>query len=572
MTPIDSITWGTQLDASEPINVFFVGRGGSRFIGEGDSYTSEGFNAYEQAQIMAALGAIEDVTNLKFNVVTNAANADFQLVLDTNEIGADGYLGVFNPPGETYEGIGIFNGIGAGWDRSAGGGLEPGGYGYTTIVHELLHGLGLAHPHDTGGTSSVMEGVSTAFNSYGENDLNQGIFTTMSYNSGYANGPTGNRGASSLSYGYEAGPMALDIAALQSLYGAGNHRGGNTVYNLPDSNGTGTSWQSIWDTGGTDEIRYSGIRDITIDLREATLKQGDGGGGFVSMARNISGGFTIANGVMIENATSGSGDDWLVGNHGANEIDGNDGNDTIYGRDGDDILWGGAGRDYLSGGRDADILWGENGNDRIAGGGGRDALRGGNGNDVIIGGTDIDALYGGADNDRMYGGSYGDRMKGGIGNDRLFGGTGRDTMRGEDGADRLFGGHDSDALYGGNGNDLIEGGGGRDRAQGNGGQDTFIFSDLADVDRGSSRRDIIGDFANDVDTLDLSNIDADATVGGNQAFDFIGRAGFTEAGQLRVQWSESRIVLQADVDGDGASDFEIELRNLASIQANDILL
>lgn len=92
------------------------------------------------------------------------------------------------------------------------------------------------------------------------------------------------------------------------------------------------------------------------------------------------------------------------------------------------------------------------------------------------------------------------------------------------------------------------------------------------MDRGSSRRDIIGDFTNDVDTLDLSYIDADATTGGNQAFDLIGRAGFTAAGQLRVQWSDSRIVLQADIDGDGITDFEIELRNLASIQSNDILL
>ncbi len=80
------------------------------------------------------------------------------------------------------------------------------------------------------------------------------------------------------------------------------------------------------------------------------------------------------------------------------------------------------------------------------------------------------------------------------------------------------------------------------------------------------------DFTNDVDTLDLSYIDADATTGGNQAFDLIGRAGFTAAGQLRVQWSDSRIVLQADIDGDGITDFEIELRNLASIQSNDILL
>jgi serralysin len=56
--------------------------------------------------------------------------------------------------------------------------------------------------------------VHTSFRDYGVSGLNQGIFSTMSYNTGYQTTP-------SLSYlrGNEAGPMALDIAALQALYG-----------------------------------------------------------------------------------------------------------------------------------------------------------------------------------------------------------------------------------------------------------------------------------------------------------------------------------------------------------------
>lgn len=567
--PLTSLYWGVPIDVQNNVVQVYFAPDGETY----DGYTSEGFNVYEKAQFVSAMTYIADRTGLDFNIVTDVNDADTILVLDLDELSSETnpILGYFNPPGTSNAGVGVFNGDL--WDRAADGDLERGGYGYVTIVHELLHGLGMSHPHDTGGTSSVMDGVTVPFNSFGNSDLNQGIYTTMSYNSGFANGPSLAQGDPSFDYGYQAGPMALDLAVLQALYGTGGgFRAGNTVYDLPDRFDQNTSWQAIWDTGGTDEIRYNGSRDVTIDLREATLNYEVGGGGFISAAEDTRGGYTIAHGVVIENATGDGGDDRLVGNRAGNELRGNDGNDTAYGRDGNDTMYGGNGRDYMSGGRDDDLIWGGNGTDRVAGGGGRDTLRGGNGNDEIIGGTDVDTLFGGNHDDSMYGGSNTDRMQGDNGNDRLFGGTGSDTLRGEDGDDRLFGGRDNDVLFGGNGHDFIKGGAGQDRVQGNGGQDTFYFRSLDDVDRGSLRRDIIGDFTNDVDTLDLSHIDADTTTAGDQAFDLIGRAGFSDAGQLRLQWSDGRIVLQADVNGDGIIDFEIELRNLASIQDNDIIL
>ena len=63
-------------------------------------------------------------------------------------------------------------------------------------------------------------------------------------------------------------------------------------------------------------------RPVTIDLRPATLLVGPGGGGFISYVHGIFGGFTIANGVMIENALSGSGNDVVIGNSAANLVDG----------------------------------------------------------------------------------------------------------------------------------------------------------------------------------------------------------------------------------------------------------
>lgn len=232
---LDSLQWGQALADTNNINVYFAPRGKSY-----DGYTSEGFNAYERAQIMAAMEELSDAIDLNFTVVTNQNRADLTLVLDTNEIGND-FLGYFNPPGTPGAGTGVFNG--ALWDRSAGGDLEQGGFGHVTVVHELLHGLGMAHPHDNGGRSSIMDGVSSSFDDYGNFGLNQGVFTTMTYNSGYFTGSAGSAPADPLGgdFGFEGGAMALDIAVLQGIYGANtSHAGGNSTYFLDNSNGSGT--------------------------------------------------------------------------------------------------------------------------------------------------------------------------------------------------------------------------------------------------------------------------------------------------------------------------------------------
>jgi serralysin len=52
------------------------------------------------------------------------------------------------------------------------------------------------------------------------------------------------------------------------------------------------------------------------------------------------------------------------------------------------------------------------------------------------------------------------------------------------------------------------------------------------------------------DWIDLSAIDANTAISGNQAFDFIGSDAFTAAGQLRL----SNGILYADTNGDKAAD------------------
>ncbi len=450
--PTDALDWGSHVSGNT-VDVYFAAAG-EVFDGE----TSDGWDAYEIAQAMNAFEQISNVADLTFNHVATAAGSDFQLVLNNDN---PGFLGYFNPPGEVNAGVGVFTSGGTGWESGGGGGLEQGGYGFVTLIHEFGHGVGLAHPHDNGGTSDVMDGVFSPFNSYGTHDLNQGVFTTMSYNDGWATAPHGT--PDSLDYGYQGTMMALDIAVLQEKYGANtSFNTGDDIYLLPGANMPGTFYSAIWHAGGTDTIEYGGSLSTTIDLRPASLLNEPGGGGFISYATGVHGGFTIADGVVIENANGGGGNDAIVGNDATNRLNGNGGIDTLVGGLGADTLLGQRGTDYLRGDAGDDLLFGGEQNDRLLGNGHKDTLHGNAGNDVLFGGGggdklygngQSDKLYGGNHSDRLYGGGHGDRLFGGADRDFLFGGGGKDVLKGNSGNDKLVGGRNVDvALYNGNKN------------------------------------------------------------------------------------------------------------------------
>ena len=59
--------------------------------------------------------------------------------------------------------------------------------------------------------------------------------------------------------------MIEDIKAIQHLYGTNNtFNSGDTSYFFDDST---TYFQTIWDSGGTDKIIYSGKQPIELSLR-----------------------------------------------------------------------------------------------------------------------------------------------------------------------------------------------------------------------------------------------------------------------------------------------------------------
>ena len=184
----------------------------------------------------------------------------------------------------------------------------------------------------------------------GDFDLSQQVFTIMSYNDGWQTSPYGQPRSGGLTgtevdhFGWVGTLSPLDIAVIQDKYGVNEDTAtGNDTYTLADASGPGVFHQAIWDAGGIDQILYTGARDATIDLRAATLAYEEGGGGRVSFANGVFGGFTIANGVTIEDARSGSGNDDLFGNDAANRLTAGDGADHLDGGAGNDTLVGGPG-------------------------------------------------------------------------------------------------------------------------------------------------------------------------------------------------------------------------------------
>ena len=75
-----------------------------------------------------------------------------------------------------------------------------------------------------------------------------------------------------------------------------------------------------------------------------------------------------------------------------------------------------------------------------------------------------------------------------------------------------------------------------------------------------------GIFAGDV--IDVSTIDANVFLLGNQAFNFIGAAAFTAPGQLRYSGG----VLQGSTDFDVFSEFEIQLTGAPAVTVSDLAL
>ena len=317
--------------------------------------------------------------------------------------------------------------------------------------------------------------------------------------------------------------------------------------------------------GGWDVIRYdrSQIDSVVVDLEAGTGTGRWNGNLFTDTLINIE-----------EVRGSRNGDDMLTGDGNDNRLRGNGGDDTLRGGEGNDRLQGDDGDDVL-----------------MADGSGSDTVDGGNGTDlasyemsegrVLV---DLQNDVSGAAFARFFteGAASGDIY---FGIENILGGAAADNLRGDAGANEIDGGGVSDRVYGRGGNDTLNGGAGADAIYGNlgadvmtggddaGRRDRFIYFQAEESGVGAGNRDIITDFVAGEDRIELGRIDADITQGFKQAFDFVGEDGLDgTAGQLGYRFEGGNTIVEADRDGDGVADFEIELTGTVVLTADDFLI
>lgn len=330
----------------------------------------------------------------------------------------------------------------------------------------------------------------------------------------------------------------------------------------------------------------------------------------------------------------------LAGLAGADRLLGGGGDDRLEGGSGSDILDGGTGADTMVGGTESDTYYVDNVGDivqeltgqgsdharstlhsytlthsveyltlegsavegigngasnRLTGNALANRLLGGDGTDTLDGGAGADAMWGGRGDDKFYVDNAGDSITefAGEGADLAYSslghfalpdhveslslgagaanGTGNalaNTLTGNSSANRLDGGAGDDVLRPGSGADTLIGGAGRDR---------FDWNATSDAGRGSSR-DIVLDFDQGEDLLDLASIDANRYASGNNAFSFVGESAFSRvSGQLRSQRFDMSgtdyTLVQGDTNGDGVADFELVLQGqLVTLQPGDFVL
>jgi PKD repeat protein len=204
---------------------------------------------------------------------------------------------------------------------------QPAGeHGYTALVHEIGHALGLKHPHS--GTPVMPAELDTSTN------------TMMSYNF---------QGES------PATPMGFDLLALQYVYGARATRTGDDTYVFRRSdadqfavasavffNPSSGAKLALWDGGGYNTLDFSSVTsDSGYRIDTAPL-------GWVTTNGNYRttyyvAGVTLGPGVRIHEIVNSAGDDTIIANSDANTFSGYSpsratGNDVIVGASANDVI------------------------------------------------------------------------------------------------------------------------------------------------------------------------------------------------------------------------------------------
>ncbi len=413
---------------------------------------------------------------------------------------------------------------------------------------------------------------------------------------------TGINGIENITLNTGAGNDIIDVKALHGNDIVNSNAGNDTV-RLGDG-------QDVANGGEGNDVLV-----LNFSSSVSTITNADAGGGWYRFADTAATNSVKYYSFEQYDITGGSGDDRLWAWDGDDVIRGGAGNDVITGYRGNDILSGGSGKDLFifdsfNNGIDtineakpadsvSDVI-------RING---RDftgaAVSMGNGSALLTNqvqlsvntANDESTLYIGSDgtagadvaikitgiytadsftlsgrnitfskgsttagadgNDIINGTSGNDDISGGDGNDKLLGKAGNDGITGDNGTDTLDGGDGNDTLSGGADNDTLTGGLGADTLTGDSGADNFAYSSIWDSPVGTFYHDIITDFnSSESDKIDLSALDANPVLAGDQAFAFVSTFGGNSG---EVLYDSIPGLVLADISGDGLADLEIQI-------------
>ena len=324
---------------------------------------------------------------------------------------------------------------------------------------------------------------------------------------------------------------------------------GNDIYILDNLGDIVTESLTLAQGGGVDLVKASLSYTLTDNMDNLTLTGSDNISGFGNALSNV-----------------------ITGNSGNNTLNGLAGNDTILGGLGDDTLIGGSGVDNMSGGKGNDtyfvdlIKLGTGASsfvalqdvvNELANEGTADTiiltnLSGSNNAAVDLSLTNATTLILAASIENM------DASQTGSTKLNITGNASANTIIGNDANNVLIGSLGSDTLKGGLGADV------------------FKFNTTTESVVGLLH-DVILDFGSfELDKIDLSVIDAQINVTGNQAFNFIGNniggdVVFTHhSGELIFDTTTESVL--GDINGDGIADFEIELLGVNVMSASDFVL
>jgi len=303
---------GGPMQGERTVITFSFSHAGSWYSQESGAFRMSlmEFSAADKAATRALLARIEDVCNVRFVEVADSGAS----------VGDVRYAYSQEPNNLGYAGFAYFPAAGSGgdvWIGSAQASAQWDFYRGNLILHETLHAIGLKHPFDAG---VRLDSASDIIPN-----------TVMSYSA-----MAGSQSGYLSSYPIE--PMALDITALQAIYGAAWTHTGNDHYDL-SSAAFQSGFHALWDAGGWDTLDASRLsHGVTMDLRE-------GGHSDIGVRVNAYSYFgavtpanlrstvytntlTIANGTRIESAIGSAGDDIFITGNATRLIDGGAGVDV----------------------------------------------------------------------------------------------------------------------------------------------------------------------------------------------------------------------------------------------------